>query len=118
MTISYQSARWRRLRLQILRLDGWECQMCGAMLREGRSDKASTILRPAVVDHIIPHQGDPALFYETTNLWSLCSDCHDGTCQAIEKKHRGGQSVRDAKLNHRMVGIDGYPKPLPERRVG
>ena len=28
------------------------------------------------VDYIVPHRGDPALFYDETNLQSLCKACH------------------------------------------
>jgi 5-methylcytosine-specific restriction protein A len=30
-----------------------------------------------VVDHIIPHKGDKALFYDFDNLQSLCTRCHN-----------------------------------------
>lgn len=31
-----------------------------------------------VVDHIVPHQGDQALFWLQTNHQPLCKACHDG----------------------------------------
>ncbi|WP_278244315.1 HNH endonuclease [Caldisalinibacter kiritimatiensis] len=35
-------------------------------------------LTPAtVVDHIVPHHGDEALFWNEDNLQSLCKLCHD-----------------------------------------
>ena len=35
-------------------------------------------LTPAtVVDHIIPHRGDPVLFWDRSNWQPLCKDCHD-----------------------------------------
>lgn len=30
-----------------------------------------------VVDHIIPHQGDQKLFWDTDNWQALCKPCHD-----------------------------------------
>ena len=30
-----------------------------------------------VVDHIVPHRGDPALFWNAANWQSLCKACHD-----------------------------------------
>nr|WP_251447162.1 HNH endonuclease signature motif containing protein [Vermiculatibacterium agrestimuris] len=33
-------------------------------------------VRATDVDHIRPHRGDPALFYDTGNLQSLCHRCH------------------------------------------
>ncbi|MEQ8154481.1 MAG: HNH endonuclease signature motif containing protein [Clostridiaceae bacterium] len=31
----------------------------------------------AVVDHIIPHRGDKALFWDESNWQALCKRCHD-----------------------------------------
>jgi 5-methylcytosine-specific restriction protein A len=30
----------------------------------------------SAVDHIIPHAGDPARFWDPANLQSLCASCH------------------------------------------
>ena len=30
-----------------------------------------------MVDHIIPHKGDEALFWDEDNLQSLCTPCHN-----------------------------------------
>jgi 5-methylcytosine-specific restriction protein A len=35
------------------------------------------IMAAACTDHIIPHKGDQALFWDTNNHQSLCKDCHD-----------------------------------------
>lgn len=36
------------------------------------------ILKPAtIVDHIKPHRGDKALFWDESNWQSLCKRCHD-----------------------------------------
>jgi 5-methylcytosine-specific restriction protein A len=30
-----------------------------------------------LVDHVVPHRGDPSLFWDELNNWqSLCSSCH------------------------------------------
>lgn len=43
-------------------------------------------LTPAtVVDHIKPHKGDSALFWDTGNWQGLCTHHHNSTKQAIEK---------------------------------
>ena len=35
-------------------------------------------LTPAtVVDHIVPHRGDPRLFWDEKNWQPLCKECHD-----------------------------------------
>lgn len=30
-----------------------------------------------LVDHIIPHKGDPALFWDPSNHQALCTECHN-----------------------------------------
>lgn len=31
----------------------------------------------SVVDHVIPHRGDKALFWDSDNWQPLCKPCHD-----------------------------------------
>lgn len=57
----YHSATWRRIRLEFLFKNPF-CVKCG--------DPAK------IVDHIIPHRGQESLFYDETNLQSLCWKCH------------------------------------------
>lgn len=40
-----------------------------------------------VVDHIIPHRGDDALFWNRQNWQALCESCHNGQKQ---RKDRAG----------------------------
>lgn len=105
----YKTARWERLRKQILLRDCYTCQISGVLLRGGRSDNASTILRPAVVDHLIPHDGDEALFFDADNLWAVSADIHDTVCQSIESRAISPEAMRAAKIGYRHVGLDGYP---------
>ncbi|WP_292326341.1 HNH endonuclease [Mesorhizobium sp.] len=51
-----------------------------------------------IVDHIKPHRGDAALFFEPSNLQSLCKYHHDAVKQRVER----GSKVA-------MYGLDGYP---------
>ena len=45
----------------------------------------------AVVDHIQPHRGLAALFWDQSNWQPLCKACHDGRKQAEEHgTHRPG----------------------------
>ena len=38
----------------------------------------NSVLTPAtVVDHIVPHRGDHALFWDEQNWQPLCKSCHD-----------------------------------------
>lgn len=45
--------------------------LCVACLRAGRTTPAG------VVDHVIPHRGDAALFWTEANWQALCKTCHD-----------------------------------------
>lgn len=51
-----------------------------------------------VVDHIVPHKGDPALFWDPSNLQGLCKSHHDGRKQREEL----GQTIV-------RFGPDGWP---------
>ncbi|NDB62080.1 HNH endonuclease [bacterium] len=55
------SGKWKKLRIQILDRDGWQCAICH---------------RPAhTVDHIIPRvKGGP--MWTESNLQSLCKSCN------------------------------------------
>lgn len=50
------------------------CAMCG--------DPAT------VVDHIVPHEGDQARFWDVTNWQPLCKPCHDGPKQRADRRRR------------------------------
>lgn len=42
-----------------------------------RCEGDGTITAASVVDHIRPHKGDQALFWDTTNWQPLCAPCHN-----------------------------------------
>ncbi|MFP4126844.1 MAG: HNH endonuclease [Alphaproteobacteria bacterium] len=63
MAAWHHAARWRALRLQALRRDGWRCVRCGA--RHGLE-----------VDHIAPREDRPDLAHDLDNLQVLCGPCH------------------------------------------
>lgn len=69
---------WQQARLVFLN-DNPLCKYCES---EGRVTAA------AIVDHVIAHRGDMALFWDRTNWQSLCKPCHD-----IVKKREEAQSV-------------------------
>ncbi|GMA52056.1 restriction endonuclease [Alicyclobacillus contaminans] len=60
-------SRWRKARLAYLRAH----PLCAECERHGRMTPAT------VVDHIKPHKGDKALFWDTNNWQPLCKPCHD-----------------------------------------
>ena len=85
----YNSTRWRKLRLIHLGADPL-CRMCAD---EGRITAAT------VCDHIQPHKGDVALFYDPANLSSLCKPCHD--------RHKKREEMSGRKTP--VIGLDGWP---------
>lgn len=71
----YNSKRWKDLRAIQLRGKPM-CHYCSLLSKR-------TIAM--VVDHIKPHRGDEALFFDPENLQSLCKLCHDAAKQQLEK---------------------------------
>jgi 5-methylcytosine-specific restriction enzyme A len=71
----YKTARWHRLRWQVLARDLFTCQMCGRL--EGNTSQM-------VADHKVPHRGDEALFWDEGNIQCLCKACHDSAKQKEE----------------------------------
>ena len=76
----YSSARWRRLRQLVLVRDGWTCRQTGELL-------SATPNRPnsAVVDHVLPHRGDPEKFWDIDNLQAVAKGWHDSEKQRRER---------------------------------
>ena len=38
--------------------------------------KTNKVTAATVVDHVIPHKGDKALFWDTSNWQAMCAPCH------------------------------------------
>lgn len=62
----YRTAKWRRLRAR--RLD--ESPLCVECL------VVAVIIAATDVDHVVPHRGDPVLFWDYANTQSLCHQHH------------------------------------------
>jgi len=60
-------AAWRKARARYLRAHPFCCEC----RKEGRIEVAT------VVDHIVPHRGDPARFWDERNWQPLCKPHHD-----------------------------------------
>ena len=58
--------KWRNARARFLR----KHPLCVKCRENGKLTPAT------VVDHIIPHRGDPVLFWDESNWQPLCRDCH------------------------------------------
>jgi 5-methylcytosine-specific restriction enzyme A len=59
--------RWRRARAAYLARHPL-CVPCAA---------AGRLVQATVVDHIVPHSGDPVLFWDEANWQGSCKPCHD-----------------------------------------
>ena len=80
--------RWRNARATYLRTHPL-CVMCEA---------AGRVTEATVVDHIVPHKGDSALFWDRKNWQPLC-DHHHGS--AKQREEQRGYSA--------TVGPNGWP---------
>lgn len=60
--------RWRKARAVFLR--------CNPLCVGPACAGAGLITPATVVDHIIPHKGDKALFWDETNWQPMCASCH------------------------------------------
>jgi 5-methylcytosine-specific restriction protein A len=102
----YKTSRWQKLRLKVLRRDAVDISdqprlmPMGVLFRREpwmwpRCSQTGAVLvgkHPApnspVVDHILPHRGDEALFWAESNLQTVSKTYHDKEKQSIEKRGR------------------------------
>lgn len=72
--------KWQKARAAYLsRPENVCCRLC---------QRAGIVTVATVVDHIIPHRGDRARFWDTSNWQPLCKPCHDSVKQAEERQTR------------------------------
>ena len=79
----YNSPRWKALRDAKLKEDPL-CEICGAEATE--------------VHHIQPHNGDPAVFFDSGNLMSICHTCHARETQKESESRKRLKNVQNRKL--------------------
>jgi 5-methylcytosine-specific restriction endonuclease McrA len=82
----YKTKEWRNLRLEWLRHNP-HCTFCD----DGTPGH--------IVDHVVPHRGDPNVFWNTGNLQTLCKRHHDTVKQKMERRQNPPVPI----------GVDGYP---------
>jgi 5-methylcytosine-specific restriction enzyme A len=93
-------ARWQRYRLVFL-ADHPLCVEC-----EGQG-----AIEPAtVVDHITPHRGDVALFWDGANHQPMCTACHNRKTATED----GGFGNEGPAGSHRVGGIAMSEAPAPQ----
>jgi 5-methylcytosine-specific restriction protein A len=76
----YHSARWQKLRQEVLIRDLYTCQQTGVILTTGRDAPNA-----AVVHHKVPHRGDEQLFWDINNLEAVSKAYHDSEAQREER---------------------------------
>lgn len=91
----YRSPRWRALRLEALRRDGFACTSCGA---RGRLE----------VHHREPVRDKPELAYALDNLTCLCGRCH----AAETRKELGLSEISADRLAWRRLMAAEHPPEM------
>jgi len=82
--------RWRKARLRFL-AEHPLCVMC---------ERRGVISAAAIVDHIIPHKGDAALFWDENNWQGLCITDANSVKQAQERSgHLRGADVNGMPID-------------------
>ena len=84
----YDLRRWRKLAKQQLQ-DHPLCCMC---LQTGQ------VVPAVAVDHVVPHKGDPVIFWFGA-VQSLCASHHNKTKRQLEQHGY-----------YTDIGLDGWPK--------
>ena len=79
----YKTKAWHDLRLFVFARDGYTCRQTGVLLTKRHPHEFSP-----VCDHIVPHRGDPKLFWDPDNLQTVSKSWHDSVKQSQE---RGGR---------------------------
>lgn len=88
-------ARWHKARRMYLASN----PLCAECMRRGRVTAA------AVVDHIVPHKNNPALFWQEDNWQSLCTKHHNKKTASED----GGFGNKPGNKSLGACGIDGFP---------
>lgn len=71
----YRTARWRRMRAWVLTHVDPLCRACA---------QHDQVTPSTEVDHIVPHRGDEAEFWDWNNVQGLCASCHGAKTQRGE----------------------------------
>lgn len=79
----YYSRRWKELRKAVWVRDAYTCRKTGTLCI-GRYPAGDS----PVADHIIPHRGDPDLFWDINNVQTVSKEYHDSEKQGQERAGR------------------------------
>ena len=92
----YKLAAWQQIRRLAFVRDLYTCRLCECSVTD--SPAANNLPNQAIGDHIKEHRGDGELFFNVSNVQTLCKRCHDSLKQSEE---RLGYS--------KEIGLDGWP---------
>lgn len=102
--------KWQQARAGYLRLHP-HCVMCLAELGMMELEPAEVVVECArrglpeplatVVDHSVPHRGDPEIFWDSSRWQSLCKTHHDSDAQ---RRDKGGQRQGDGEHGRLVEG--------------
>lgn len=76
----YNLKAWKLLRLEVFIRDQYICKICGKVAHTNHKHPHA-----AIADHIVPHKGDKALFFDIDNIQTVGKSCHDSIKQSMEK---------------------------------
>jgi 5-methylcytosine-specific restriction protein A len=76
----YNTRAWKALRREVLERDAYTCQKTGVICLGQHPAPNSP-----VADHIVPHRGDPALFWDKSNIQTVSKAYHDSLKQREER---------------------------------
>lgn len=82
----YRRAAWRRVRMQALKRDRFQCVWC--------REEGKLVTKRLEVDHIKELEQYPELAYELDNLRTLCRDCHNKRHKRYQRTRRDWQDER------------------------
>lgn len=77
----YNTRAWRRLRDEVYARDAYTCRKTGVIC-VGKHPAPNS----PVADHIIPHHGDPELFWDKDNIQTVSKAYHDSQKQREERR--------------------------------
>lgn len=77
----YKLKRWQQLREAVFHRDLYKCQRTGELCT-GKGNEPSA----PIANHKVPHNGDPALFWDITNIETVAKHVHDSLVQREERQ--------------------------------
>lgn len=94
----YGRKAWRLVRRTVFARDGYICRNCRRVCSGVYPDLTAPVCDHIIMARVIYEQWGESGFYNTENLQTLCTECHNGAKQHIEQR----------KYNP-AVASDGWP---------